>query len=92
VSTITIAFGGMAATPKRATITETFLAGKDWNEDNVKQAMALLSQDYKPLTDMRASSNYRQQTAANLLYRFYLETRPTAPLLANAVNVFEARI
>ena len=33
-----------------------------------------LSEDYKPLADMRATSEYRSQVAANLLYRFYLET------------------
>jgi xanthine dehydrogenase small subunit len=36
--------------------------------------MAALGQDYQPLTDMRATSDYRLQTARNLLYRFYLES------------------
>jgi xanthine dehydrogenase small subunit len=37
--------------------------------------MAALATDYTPLTDMRASAEYRTATARNLLYRFYLETR-----------------
>lgn len=69
-----IAFGGMAATPKRATSTEKALAGKAWNETTARTAMAALREDYKPLTDMRASAEYRSQIAENLLYRFYLET------------------
>jgi len=86
---IVIAYGGMAATPKRASMTEDYLLGKDWNEATAKQAMDLIGQDYAPMTDMRASSRYRTQTAANLLYRFFLETRSRDALPVQAVNVFE---
>jgi xanthine dehydrogenase small subunit len=54
----------------------------------VQKAMKALTQDFSPLTDMRASAAYRQQVAANLLYRFYLETRPQDALPSEAVNVF----
>ena len=50
--------------------------------------MDALATDYTPLSDMRASADYRRQTAANLLYRFYLETRPDQPLPAAEVSVF----
>jgi xanthine dehydrogenase small subunit len=83
-----IAFGGMAATPKRAARTEAALNGQPWNESKLKQAMALLAEDYAPLSDMRASGEYRMKTAQNLLRRFWLETRPDAPLPASAVNAF----
>lgn len=69
-----IAFGGMAATPKRATETEKILKGKDWSEDTARQAMKTLNSDYAPITDMRASAAYRADVARNLLYRFFLET------------------
>lgn len=36
--------------------------------------MRALAHDYTPLTDMRASADYRLTAAQNLLYRFYLET------------------
>ena len=36
--------------------------------------MVAIDQDFVPLTDMRASSEYRSISAQNLLYRFYLET------------------
>ncbi|MES2041650.1 MAG: xanthine dehydrogenase small subunit [Pseudomonadota bacterium] len=83
-----IAFGGMAATSRRAPLAEAALNGQVWNEATVKNAMALLAQDYTPLTDMRASNTYRMQTAQNLLRRFWLETRTDAPLKLQAINVF----
>ncbi|CAN7545640.1 xanthine dehydrogenase small subunit [Pseudoduganella sp. LjRoot289] len=86
-----IAFGGMAATPKRAALAEAALNGKPWSEANLAVAMDLLAQDYKPLSDMRASSTYRMKTAQNLLRRFWFETRVDAPLAANAVNAFACR-
>ncbi|MFZ6871433.1 xanthine dehydrogenase small subunit [Undibacterium sp. Di27W] len=83
-----IAFGGMAATSRRAPLAEAALNGQAWNEATVKNAMALLAQDYTPLSDMRASNTYRMQTAQNLLRRFWLETRIDAPLKLQAINVF----
>jgi xanthine dehydrogenase small subunit len=83
-----IAFGGMAATSRRAPGAEQAMRGQPWDEASVRRAMALLTQDYTPLTDMRASSAYRMQAAQNLLLRFWLETRPDAPLPATAVNAF----
>jgi xanthine dehydrogenase small subunit len=83
-----IAFGGMAATPKRAARAESALAGRPWTEENMKAAMAALPEDYAPLSDMRASGAYRMRTAQNLLRRFWLETRLENPLPAQAVNAF----
>ncbi len=83
-----IAFGGMAATPKRAAGTEAFVLGKPWNEATLTQAMALMAQDFTPLSDMRASDAYRMKAAQNLLHRFWLETRPDAPLGNREVNAF----
>jgi len=83
-----VAFGGMAATPKRATQTEAVLSGATWNESTARQAMNALAADYQPLTDMRASSAYRLKVARNLLWRFHLETREDAPLALFDVNAF----
>ena len=83
-----IAFGGMAATPKRAAAAEAALRGSVWNEDTLRIAMQALAQDYQPLSDMRASAGYRLRAAQNLLRRFWLETRTDAPLPASAVNAF----
>jgi xanthine dehydrogenase small subunit len=88
IASARIAFGGMAATPKRATAAEALLEGRAWTEGAALDAMAALEQDYTPLGDMRASSAYRMQTAKNLLRRFWLETRDLDPLPREAVNVF----
>jgi xanthine dehydrogenase small subunit len=83
-----IAFGGMAATPKRAALAEAALNGRAWTEAALQDAMAALQRDYAPLSDMRASNSYRMQGAQNLLRRFWLGTRLENPLPAEAVNVF----
>jgi len=87
-----IAFGGMAATPKRAAAAESLLTGRAWSEAALKEAMAALARDYAPLSDMRASSAYRMKTAQNLLRRFWLETRLDNPLPPSAVNAFAATV
>ncbi|RSZ58644.1 xanthine dehydrogenase small subunit [Massilia atriviolacea] len=86
-----IAFGGMAATPKRAAQTEALLLGQPWSEAALDAAMAMLARDYAPLSDMRASSAYRMKAAQNLLRRFWFETRQHNPLAADAVNAFAVR-
>jgi xanthine dehydrogenase small subunit len=91
VGDIRIAFGGMAATPKRAAAAEAALRGRAWDEATLAAAMAAMDQDYAPLSDMRASASYRMRTAKNLLRRFWLETRPDAPLRNADVNAFAAQ-
>jgi xanthine dehydrogenase small subunit len=70
-----IAYGGMAAIPKRARAAEAALVGRPWAEPAVRAAMAALGTDFAPLTDMRASAWYRQESAANLLLKVYLESQ-----------------
>jgi len=74
VAAITIAYGGMAATPKRAKAVEAALLGKAWTVSTVEAAIPVFAEDYQPLTDMRASAEYRLLAAQNLLRRFFLET------------------
>ena len=68
-----IAFGGMAATPKRATAVEDALAGQPWTESTVRLAMTKFAIDFTPMSDMRASADYRLETAKNMLLRAYFE-------------------
>ena len=77
VATARIAFGGMAGTPKRATSVEAALIGKAWSEETVRHAMGAFKEDYTPLSDMRASANYRLVSAENMLLRYYLEDQGT---------------
>jgi xanthine dehydrogenase small subunit len=69
-----LAYGGMAATPKRAAAAERALTGARWEEATVERAMAALDDDFTPLSDWRASAGYRAQAAKNLLLRLFIET------------------
>lgn len=69
-----VAFGGMAATPKRSLAVEAALIGAPWTEATVARAMAALDQDFTPIDDLRASAAYRLRVAKNLLMRLYIET------------------
>ncbi|MEX3784540.1 xanthine dehydrogenase small subunit [Paraburkholderia sp. BR14374] len=82
-----IAFGGMAATPKRALNAEAVLRDAAWHEATAQAAMLALGNDYAPLTDVRATSDYRLEAAKNTLYRFWLETRAREPLPKSALDV-----
>ena len=73
VSHCRIAYGGMAGTPRRATNAERALLGKAWSEVSARSAMEALTEDYSPMSDMRASASYRMQVAQNHLLRFWLE-------------------
>ena len=71
-----LAFGGMAATPKRAEAAEAALRGREWGETAIEAARQALERDFTPISDWRASARYRALAARNLLTRFYLDGQP----------------
>ena len=88
VKAVRLAFGGMAATVKRAAKAEAALAGKPWTQASVSAAKLALAQDFKPLSDMRASADYRLQVAQNLIQRLWLETRTQDALSTDETSVW----
>ena len=88
ITSARIAYGGMAATPKRAANTEKALTGQIWNEASMRKAQAALEKDFAPLSDMRASKDYRMEVAKNLLERAFLET--TEPEVETGVYCYGA--
>jgi xanthine dehydrogenase small subunit len=74
-----IAFGGMAATPKRAPACEAALTGRPWTEATALAAAHALGEDFQPIDDMRASAAYRLQVARNLLIKAFVESAQAAP-------------
>lgn len=84
VTAARLAYGGMAGIPKRATHVEAALVGQPWTEASVRAAMAAYSQDFTPLSDMRASAAYRLESAANMLLRYFHEDHGIA---ANVLEV-----
>ncbi len=90
VRSIRIAYGGMAAIPRRATTAEEALTGRPWIVDSLRAAMTELDADFTPLSDMRASAAYRTLVARNLLLKFYLENpAETEAALALRLDVTE---
>jgi xanthine dehydrogenase small subunit len=85
VSAAIVAYGGMAATPKRAKAVEAALLGKPWTTATIEAALPAFATDYQPLTDMRASAEYRLLVAQNLLRRFHLETTGAGQRLVREV-------
>jgi xanthine dehydrogenase small subunit len=85
---VRLAYGGMAATVKRAAQAEAAIAGRPWTEATLRAAQAALDRDFTPLTDLRASDAYRRSAARNLLERLWLETRPTDAMPAGATSVW----
>jgi xanthine dehydrogenase small subunit len=78
VADIRICFGGMAPVPRRARQAEAALNGKPWTRETIEGACWVLSEDYTPISDMRASARYRLRVAQNLLRKFYIETSAPA--------------
>jgi len=74
VAAARIAFGGMAGVPKRAEHVESALIGLEWSETAIRSVLPLFSDDFSPLSDIRASAGYRLDAAQNMLVRYFHET------------------
>lgn len=92
VAHVRLALGGMAAVVKRAATVEAAILGQPWTEATVAAAQQALAAEFQPLSDLRASRDYRLRVAQNLLQRFWLETRPGDPLAPQATSVFATMV
>ncbi|CUH33533.1 4-hydroxybenzoyl-CoA reductase subunit gamma [Jannaschia seosinensis] len=66
---VRIAFGGMAGIPKRASHAEAALEGRPRDAAAMAAAAEALAEDFAPLSDMRASAEYRLEAARGMLRR-----------------------
>jgi xanthine dehydrogenase small subunit len=73
VEHLRLAYGGVAAIPKRATRTESFLLGRVLDRDSVDAACTLLRDEFTPLDDHRGSADYRRALCASLFAKFVEE-------------------
>ncbi len=88
VADVRIAYGGMAAIPKRATQCEQALRDRPWTEATVIGGREALAREFAPISDMRASAAYRLLAAQNLLTKFQVETSaPAVPARVLALEV-----
>jgi xanthine dehydrogenase small subunit len=91
VSEARLVFGGMAAIVKRARGAEAELVGQPWSASRVEAAMKALDGDFQPLSDLRASADYRRRAARNLLWKLWLETRADSPQPPQSLSVWPVR-
>ena len=49
--------------------------GQAWETATIEAALPAFEADFSPITDMRASADYRLRTARNLLRRYYHESQ-----------------
>ena len=90
VAAARIAFGGMAATPKRARQAEAALAGADLaDEASWQPALSAIDGDFTPITDQRASAAYRRGVARALLHKALIEIGGTATRHTRIVGIRE---
>ena len=74
VASARLAYGGMAATPKRAMRAEAAIAGASLDAPATwDAAIRALVHDFEPITDMRASAAYRMETAQALVHKALIE-------------------
>ena len=67
MQSVRIGLGGLAATPVRAFKTEAALIGHPVASQSFERAAQVLAQEVSPISDMRASAEYRRTVAANLI-------------------------
>ena len=92
----TIIYGGLASMTYRAGKTEQFLAGKPWNQETLRSALAVLKQEVRectiPMDEEGISTDYRRQLAENFFYKFFLHValavnpEQVAPANVSAAN------
>lgn len=64
-----LGFGGVAATPALATKTMDFLLGRPWNIETLIEAGRVLEAEFEPISDGRASSDYRRGILSGILQK-----------------------
>ncbi len=85
-----IGVGGVAATPVRATQTEAALKGQPWTAATVQHAITTLRAEFSPISDMRASGDYRREVLGNLLQRYWFESQGLQQINLQAFALEEA--
>ena len=75
ISQASVAYGGVGPVVLRLPETEQFLSGKPLTLETVRKAGKLARREIIPISDVRASKDYRLQLAENILLKFYHEVR-----------------
>lgn len=70
---VTIALGAVAPTPIRAHRAEKLLVGKRLSETLIEEVAAVAASETSPISDLRASADYRRQLSKTLVKRTLLK-------------------
>jgi CO/xanthine dehydrogenase FAD-binding subunit len=73
-----VVLGAVAAVPLRAQKTEEILSGREWDEDLISKAGDQAAEEARPISDMRASADWRKRMVAVLTRRALEEARERA--------------
>ena len=76
---MTIGLGGVAATPVRAWATEEALAGQPWTAASIERAADVLAAEGTPMSDHRASADYRTAMLRGALLKFHAQHPAPVP-------------
>lgn len=68
---VRIALGAVAPTPIRVREAEAFLSGREINPENLQKAAQIAAENARPITDLRASAEYRRDMVAVLTARAF---------------------
>ena len=71
-----IGLGGVAATPIRALATEAVLEGNPWHAETVEAAAQVLAGEGTPISDQRASAEFRAAMLGESLRKLFAEVSP----------------
>jgi xanthine dehydrogenase small subunit len=74
-----IGLGGVAATPLRGLAAEQVLQGQAWTHASAEAAARALQSQCAPLSDMRASSAYRNHLLLALMQRAFEDSQGLGP-------------
>jgi xanthine dehydrogenase small subunit len=84
IDEVRIGVGGVAATPVRAYQTERALRGRPVMPATLKAAAEVLQNEFSPISDMRASADYRRAVLGNLLIKLGHEWTGGVPIRLEA--------
>ena len=80
-------FGGVAATPISANRLNDALIGKRWSDKEcVEIGQHILTTEFRPIDDVRATGTYRKTVLANLWHRFWIENQANSNIETRVVH------
>ena len=86
-----LAYGGVAAMTVRALKTEAALVGKPWSGETVQEVLPVLRAEFKPISDVRGSAEYRSDLVVSLLEKFY-EAAPSGAVTPSSAKESPASV